>query len=350
VFLFAFLVILRINGLNLGNIALSVTVFSAVMGVILAPIVGSVISGVFLLADQPYEIGDMIELAGDGEAKRGFVEDITLRYTKIFTLDNTFLVIPNGNIRERDVYNYSAEDARIRRTLDVLVTYESDIAEAQRLLERSARKTDGIIEGGPRIRIGAARYPARPDCLIGTFGDHGVLLRLRYWLEEPYRLQTIRSNLQERVRAAMEDADVEIAYLHSHLHFNETSGHLEVAMAGDAAEFRDAPGPDRRRRNRGIARSPGADGHDPTVEFLLQEPLDVGVVDDPADHLPPPARLFFPDDDHVRVLGSGLLEDGLLDEQPLPDDVPRPLRSAERLLDGGLESCARDRLPGPGRD
>ncbi len=230
VFLFAFLIVLRINGLDLGNIALSVTVFSAVVGVILAPVVGSLISGMFLLADQPYEIGDMIELSGEGEGRRGFVEDITLRYTKIFTLDNTFLVVPNGNIRERDVINYSAEDPRTRQTLDVLVTYESDIEAAQRLIENSARATDRVIEGGPRIRVGAARYPAHPDCLIGTFGDHGVLLRLRYWVDEPYRLQTVRSELQERVWDALAEADVEIAYPHSHLYFDETSGELEVAM------------------------------------------------------------------------------------------------------------------------
>jgi len=230
VFLFAFLAVLRINGLDLGNIALSVTVFSAVVGVILAPVVGSLISGMFLLADQPYEIGDMIELSGEGEGRRGFVEDITLRYTKIFTLDNTFLVVPNGNIRDRDVINYSAEDPRTRQALDVLVTYESDIEAAQQLIEKCARETDRIIEGGPRIRVGAARYPAHPDCLIGTFGDHGVLLRLRYWVEEPYRLQTVRSKLQERVWDAIADADVEIAYPHSHLYFDETSGELEVSM------------------------------------------------------------------------------------------------------------------------
>jgi small-conductance mechanosensitive channel len=228
VFLFAFLVVLRINGLALGDIALSVTVFSAVVGVILAPIVGSIISGVFLLADQPYEIGDLIELPDQG--KRAFVEDITLRYTKVFTLDNTFLVIPNGNIRERDVYNYSAEDPRTRQTLDVLVTYESDIPAARNLLEKSARQVDAIIEGGPRIRIGGARYPAHPDCLISAFGDHGVLLRLRYWVKEPYRLQTVSSELQTNIWDALEDADVEIAYPHSHLYFDETSGELEVSM------------------------------------------------------------------------------------------------------------------------
>jgi small-conductance mechanosensitive channel len=229
IYLFGLLLVLRINGLDLGNIALSVTVFSAVVGVILAPIVGSVISGIFLLADQPYEIGDMIELSDRGT--RGFVEDITLRYTKIFTLDNTFLVVPNGEMRQRDVTNYSAEDTRVRLALDVLITYESDLAAARRHIEESARKIDGVISGGPGIRIGSARYPAAPTCLIAEFADHGILLRLRYWVHEPYRVQTVQSAVQTNIWEAFEGEDVEIAYPHSHLYFDETTGELPVSLA-----------------------------------------------------------------------------------------------------------------------
>ena len=228
VYVFALLTILRINGLDLGSIALSVTVFSAVVGVILAPIVGSIISGIFLLADQPYEIGDMIELNDEG--RRGFVEDITLRYTKIFTLDNTFLVVPNGEMRERDVINYSAEDTRIRLSLDILITYESDLELARNKIEQSARKVGGVISGGPKIRVGGARYPAGPDCLIRDFGDDGILLRVRYWAKEPYRIQTIQSQVQENVWTAFEGEEIEIAYPHSHLVFDDTSGQLQIAM------------------------------------------------------------------------------------------------------------------------
>ena len=228
VFLLALLTILRIYGLRLSDITLSVAVFSAVVGVVIAPIVGSIISGVFLLADQPYEIGDMIELSDTDQ--RGFVEDITLRYTKIFTLDNTFIVIPNGTIRERDVINYSAEDPRTRLRLDILVTYEGDLAEARELIERAARNVDVVIEGGPDIRVGAARSPAAPTCYIDAFADHGVNLSLRYWVKEPYKLLAARSKVQTNVWAALEDADVEIAYPHSHLHFDDTSGELQVAM------------------------------------------------------------------------------------------------------------------------
>ena len=221
------LTLLRIYGLDLSSIALSVTVFSAVVGVILAPIVGSFISGVFLLADQPYEIGDMITFPE--RETRGYVEDITLRYTKVFTLDNTFLVIPNGEMRSRDVINHSAEDTRVRLSLELLVTYESDITEARTRMEESARSTEGVITGGPSIRIGAARYPAGPQCLIANFAADGILLRMRYWADEPYRIQTLSSQVRTRVWESLDDDAVEIAYPHSQLMFDETSGELQVS-------------------------------------------------------------------------------------------------------------------------
>jgi small-conductance mechanosensitive channel len=213
-------------GLQLGDIVLSVTVFSAVLGIVLAPIVGSIINGVFVLADQPYEIGDMIEL-GD---TRGFVDDITLRYTKIFTLDNTFIVLSNSTIREREVTNFSAEDERTRLSLKLLVTYECDIEQARKILERAARDCDDVVEGGPDIRIGSGRYPAKPTCLIEEYADHGVLLNLRFWTRTPYKIPRVRSDVQEAVWSMLDDADVEIAYPHQHLLFDETSGQARVAV------------------------------------------------------------------------------------------------------------------------
>jgi len=215
------------------EILLSVTVFSAVLGLVLAPIVGSVINGLFILADQPYEIGDMIELVD--RDRRGYVEDITIRYTKIFTLENTFLVIPNANMRERDVVNYSAEDTRSRLSLTLLVTYESDVEAARGIMERAARETAEVVEGGPDIRVGSARYPSAPVTYIKEFADHGVLLDLRYWVKEPYYMPRVRSKINEKIWADLDGADVEIAYPHSHLVFDETSGTARVEIERDGA-------------------------------------------------------------------------------------------------------------------
>ncbi|WP_396612187.1 mechanosensitive ion channel family protein [Haloferax sp. S1W] len=224
-------------GLQLGDIVLSVTVFSAVLGIILAPIVGSIVNGVFILADQPYEIGDMIEL---DDGTRGFVDEINLRYTKVFTLDNTFLVIPNSTIRERDVVNYSAEDERTRLSLDILVTYESDLDAARNLIERAARNCDQVIEGGPDIRIGSARYPAKPTAYIESYADNGVLFRLRYWSLKPYKLLRVQSEVQTRLWNLLEesDANIEFAYPHTHLVFDETSGAVRLTGDDSASEPR----------------------------------------------------------------------------------------------------------------
>lgn len=245
-------VAMGIMGLQFSQIALSVTVFSAVLGLVLAPIVGSVISGLFVLADQPYEIGDMVEIVDTKQT--GFVEDITLRYTKLFTLDNTFLVVPNSEIRNRDVMNYSAEDRRTRLSIDVLVTYEGDLAEARALIEEAATEVDTVISSGPDIRIGSARYPSAPTCYIEEYGDHGVNLRLRYWAKQPYKLLTVRSAVQERIWERLGEAeDVSIAYPHSHLVFDESSGRARVDVhRGDREEAPGSaegpggdPGPDR---------------------------------------------------------------------------------------------------------
>jgi small conductance mechanosensitive channel len=213
-------------GVGLDDILLSVTVLTAAVGVVIAPILGSIISGLFVLSDQSYEIGDMIEIVDADGGTRGFVEDITFQYTKIFTIDNTFLVIPNGTIRDRDVINYSAEDPRTRLSLDMLVTYEGDLAQARDLIERSAREVDIVIRGGPNIRIGSARYPAAPTCYINEYADDGVLLTLRYWVKEPtaHSLLTVRSRIQENVWEAFADANVEFPYPHRHVVFDESDG------------------------------------------------------------------------------------------------------------------------------
>jgi small-conductance mechanosensitive channel len=227
-------------GIGFGNIALSVGVFSAVVGIVLAPIIGNFISGVFILSEQPYEIGDMIEFEDTGT--KGYIEEITLVYTKIFTLDNTFVVLPNGTMRERDVINYSAEDTRIRMTLDTGVTYESDIGVARDQMEAAARSVEGIIRGGPDIRVGSARYPASPTCYIREFADSGVLLRLRYWANEPYKQTALRSKVMTEVWDRFEEHDIEIPYPHSHMVFDDTSGELQVTMRESETPLESRPG------------------------------------------------------------------------------------------------------------
>ncbi|OAQ51078.1 hypothetical protein HTG_18495 [Natrinema mahii] len=241
VFLWAAGIAAGIIGVGNTEILLSVTVISAVIAIVLAPIAGSLINGLYVLADRPYEIGDMIEVTDAGH--RGFVEDITIRYTKIFTLQNTFIVIPNAEIHARDVVNYSAEDERTRVSVGFDITYESDLEAARRAAERAARNVDDVIAGGPDIRIGSARYAAAPSCYIDEYGKHGVSLELFFWMKHPYKQTVVRSAVQDAIGERFADLDVEFAYPHRHLVFDDTSGVARVGVTDGDTERRAADPP-----------------------------------------------------------------------------------------------------------
>lgn len=232
VMIVAVFVAIAVYGVNLGDILISATVLAAAIGVLLAPIVGSLISGMFVLADRPYDIGDMIELPETDQ--RGFVEDITLRHTKITTIHNSILVIPNEQIRDLHVINHTIEDSRVRLRMDLLVTYEGDLTEARAIMERAAREVDAVIPGGPDIRVGSTRYPAAPTCYISAFADHGVRLTLRYWAREPYVALSpplsVPSTIRQNIWTMIDDADVELAYPHIHHVFDSTSGDLSLSL------------------------------------------------------------------------------------------------------------------------
>ncbi|MFA9504520.1 mechanosensitive ion channel family protein [Natrinema sp. H-ect1] len=239
VFLWAAGIAAGIIGVGNTQILLSVTVISAVIAIVLAPIAGSLINGFYVLADRPYEIGDMIEVTDAGH--RGFVEDITIRYTKIFTLQNTFIVIPNSEIHARDVVNYSAEDERTRVSVGFDITYESDLEAARRAAERAARNVDDVISGGPDIRIGSARYAAAPSCYVDEYGKHGVSLKLLFWMKHPYKQLVVRSAVQDAIGERFADLDVEFAYPHRHHVFDDTSGVARVGVIDSERRAPDAP-------------------------------------------------------------------------------------------------------------
>jgi small-conductance mechanosensitive channel len=224
----ALFVALPVLGFDAGNVLVSVTVISAVIGVVLAPLAQNAVSGMLVLVNRPYEIGDMIEIVD--QDRRGYVDDITLRYTRIVTLDNTFLLIPNETITERDVVNLSGEDERTRVSVEFTVTYEGDLERARERAEGVISDIDGVLTGGPEIRIGSFRYPARPRALIAGFDDHGVRVDLRFWVRRPYLPLEMRSTVHEALWEAFEDADVEIPYPHTHLVFDETSGRARVEL------------------------------------------------------------------------------------------------------------------------
>ncbi len=106
--------------------------------------------GVLILTFRPFNVGDFIEVDG----VKGKVDSIQILYTKLATKDNKQVVIPNGNISNSNVINYSAKDTR-RVDLVFGVGYEADIMRVKEILTGIVNKHELILDDpAPLIRVG----------------------------------------------------------------------------------------------------------------------------------------------------------------------------------------------------
>jgi small conductance mechanosensitive channel len=138
----ATLMILEVVGLNLAPLLAGAGIAGIAVGFGAQSLVKDVISGVFILLEDQYGVGDVVTLA---EGATGTVEDVTVRVTRVRATDGTVWFVPNGEIRK--VGNSSMEWSRA--VVDVLVPYEADLdAVRQALAEEShALATDPDWEG-----------------------------------------------------------------------------------------------------------------------------------------------------------------------------------------------------------
>jgi small conductance mechanosensitive channel len=120
--------------------------------------------GVIILALKPFRLGDWIEAQG----LSGTVTDISLFYTKLTTFGNQMAIIPNGQISNDNIVNYTV--LGIRRGEFVFgISYNNDIELGKKILMELAREQEGVLKD-----------PA-PEIMVKALGDNSVNLSLRFF-------------------------------------------------------------------------------------------------------------------------------------------------------------------------
>ena len=155
--------------------------------------------GVIILAFKPFTAGDYIEVG----SKAGTVDSISIFYTTLITIDNRKIVIPNGEISNNALENYSAMSRR-RIDLEFSASYESDTAAVKALLLKTAAENK-LIHSEPAPFSGILRQE-----------DSGVIYALRVWCASG-DYWNIYFDLQERVKAAFDREGISIPYPHMHI-------------------------------------------------------------------------------------------------------------------------------------
>ena len=131
------------------GIGYNITAFITGMGILGLAIalaaqnlLSNVFGGVTITLDQLYQVGDRVEMGG----VYGDVYEIKPRYTKIKTLNNTIITIPNSKVINEQIINYAVPDASVRVKIPVSVAYGTPPEQVEKILLEIADKTPLILK------------------------------------------------------------------------------------------------------------------------------------------------------------------------------------------------------------
>lgn len=134
--------ILVLWGIEVKSLLLSLGVLSVVIGFALRSSLDNIVSGISLMLDQSFSVGDIVRI-GDNEP--GEIAQIGLRSTKIRTFDNQYLIVPNAELATKSIINYAKPDPSIRVVIPVSVAYGSNTAKVEKVLKDCLKGFPHII-------------------------------------------------------------------------------------------------------------------------------------------------------------------------------------------------------------
>ncbi len=141
--------IIEILGVPMTSVAAVLASCGLAIGLALQGALGNFAGGLMILIFRPFKVGDYVEASG----AEGFVRDISIFYTQIMTMDNKRITVPNGDLMNSNVTNFTCEDLR-RVDLDFKTTNDSDQNFTKAVLLKAAEETDGVMtEPAPVARM-----------------------------------------------------------------------------------------------------------------------------------------------------------------------------------------------------
>ena len=153
------------------------------------------INGFIILIDRPFQIGDRIKI--QTMDTWGDVVDIGSRTTRIRTLDNRLVIVPNSIIGRNQIENYTYTDPSTMVITTIGVAYGSDIDQVLDLIEKTASSVPDILHTKP------------PLVEFYEFGDSAIIMRVIYWLKS-YDDFLVKTQVNKAIYQALTEANIEI--------------------------------------------------------------------------------------------------------------------------------------------
>ncbi|HJK89250.1 MAG TPA: mechanosensitive ion channel [Polyangiaceae bacterium LLY-WYZ-15_(1-7)] len=191
-------------GIDLAALFAAGAVFAVGIGFAMQTVAQNFVSGVILLGERSITPGDVLEV--DGQIVR--VVKMGIRSTQAVTLDGEDLLLPNSMLVQNQVKNLTLDNPAVRVSLIVGVTYGSDMAQVQTVLERVAHEKHD------------EKAPGEPAVFLTLFNSSSVDFEVAVWTTSPWRMRKLKSELHHAVWDALKEAGVVIAFPQLDLHLD----------------------------------------------------------------------------------------------------------------------------------
>ncbi|MGC9309738.1 MAG: mechanosensitive ion channel family protein [Candidatus Nanoarchaeia archaeon] len=171
-------------------------ILAIVIGFAAQKTLSNVIAGISIALYTPMAVGDKLKIFDE----YGEVEDLNLRHVIVKTWDNRRLVIPNSIIDSKEIINFSLEGEEVLWTLNMGISYDSNIDKARKIMIDKAKKNENIIQDKDIfVRV--------TECK-----DFAVNLRLYFWCKDAWIAWKTSHELTESIKKEFDKKGIEIPF------------------------------------------------------------------------------------------------------------------------------------------
>jgi len=214
-FLFASMVEL---GFNFGVLLGAAGVLSVAIGFASQTSASNVISGLFLLGEKPFSIGDIVQVG----TTTGVVLSIDLLSVKLRTFDNLFVRIANENLIKSEIINLTRFPIR-RIDLSIGVAYKEDMRKVMKILEEVSDRNPLVLAD------------PKPIFIFLGYGESSLDFQYSVWALKENFLAT-RNGLRIEIKEAFDEHDIEIPFPHRTLYPGSVAEPWKVELIAPSSE------------------------------------------------------------------------------------------------------------------
>jgi small-conductance mechanosensitive channel len=182
-------------------------ILAAIIGFASQAAFANIISGVFMVLNRPFKVGDRVEV---GKDYSGIIEDITLRHTVIKNFENKRIVIPNSKMSAEVIINHNIYDERIIRFIDFSIDYSSNIDEAIKIMQQVCETHPLAIDGRTQEEI--EKNLSKVEVRLIGFGESEMKLRAYVWASNPANAFDLHTDLNVLIKKSFDEHNISIPF------------------------------------------------------------------------------------------------------------------------------------------